>query len=45
MTRREQALLEENREILENMGLTVEPFGDGEVRVRFFTLVLGEPQA
>ena len=45
MTRREQALLEENREILENMGLTVEPFGDGEVRVRSIPMVLGEPQA
>lgn len=32
MTRREQALLEENREILENMGLTVEASGHGEVR-------------
>lgn len=45
ITRREQALLEENREILENMGLTVEPFGDGEVRVRSIPMVLGEPQA
>ena len=45
LTRREQALLEDNRELLEPMGLTVEPFGDGEVRVRSIPMVLGQPQA
>ncbi len=45
LTRREQALLEENQALLEPMGLTVEPFGDGEVRVRSIPMVLGEPQA
>lgn len=45
LTRKEQSLLEDNREILENMGLSVEPFGDSEVRVRSIPMVLGEPQA
>ena len=45
LTRREQALLEANREQLEPMGLTVEPFGDGEVRVRSIPMILGQPQA
>lgn len=45
LTRREQALLEANRELLEPMGLTVEPFGDGEVRVRSIPMILGQPQA
>ena len=27
------------------MGLTVEPFGDGEVRVRSIPMILGQPQA
>lgn len=45
LTRREQALLEENRALLEPMGLTVEPFGDGEVRVSSIPMVLGQPQA
>lgn len=46
MTRREQALLEENREILENMGLTGGAFwGLGEVACTLHPMVLGEPQA
>ena len=45
LTRREQALLEASRELLEPMGLTVEPFGDGEVRVRSIPMILGQPQA
>lgn len=45
ITRREQALLEENKALLEPLGLTVEPFGDGEVRVRSIPMVLGQPQA
>ena len=45
VTRREQAILEENHEILENMGMSVEPFGDGEVRVSSVPMLLGEPQA
>lgn len=44
VTRREQALLEENAQLLADMGLCVEPFGDNEVRVRSIPMVLGEPQ-
>ena len=44
VTRREQEVLAENRELLEGIGLTVEPFGDSEVSVRTIPMVLGEPQ-
>lgn len=44
VTRREQALLEENAQLLADMGLRIEPFGDNEVRVRSIPMVLGEPQ-
>ena len=45
VTRREQELLEANRELLERMGLTVEPFGTTEVSIRSVPMILGEPQA
>lgn len=44
-TPREQALLEENRELLEKLGLTVEAFGENEIAVRSIPMVLGQPQA
>ena len=44
VTRREQAVLAENRELLEGIGLTVEPFGETEVSVRSVPMVLGQPQ-
>lgn len=43
-TRREQALLMEHRELLEGIGLSVEPFGDTEVSIRTIPMILGEPQ-
>ena len=45
VTRREQELLEENRALLEGIGMTVEPFGDQEVSIRSIPMVLGQPQA
>ena len=44
VTRREQEVLEENRNALESIGLTVEPFGESEVSVRSIPMILGEPQ-
>lgn len=44
VTRREQQLIEENREVLEKLGLAVEPFGDQEVSIRSIPMILGEPQ-
>ena len=45
VSRREQELLEENGELLERIGLKVEPFGDQEVSIRTIPMVLGQPQA
>ncbi len=45
VTRREQEVLAENRELLEGIGLTVEPFGESEVSIRTIPMVLGEPQS
>ena len=44
VTRREQAVLSENRELLEGIGFTVEPFGDTEVSIRTIPVVLGQPE-
>ena len=41
-TKREMQILEENRELLEGIGLTVEPFGENEVAIRSVPVVLGE---
>ena len=41
-TKREMQVLEENRELLEGIGLTVEPFGENEVAIRSVPVVLGE---
>lgn len=44
VTRREQSLLMEHRDMLEAIGLSVEPFGDAEVSIRTIPMILGEPQ-
>ena len=44
VTPREQNVLEENRELLEQLGLVVEPFGENEVAIRSIPMILGEPQ-
>ena len=44
VTRREQALLMEHKELLEGIGLSVEPFGDREISIRAIPMILGEPQ-
>jgi len=44
VTRREQELLEDNRDLLQKLGLVVEPFGDQEVSVRSIPMLLGQPQ-
>ncbi len=45
VTRREQELLLENRDMLERIGLDVEPFGDQEMAIRSIPMILGNPQA
>ena len=44
VTRREQETLAENRDLLEAIGFTVEPFGESEVSVRSVPMILGEAQ-
>ena len=44
VTRREQQLLEENRELLEGIGFQTEPFGESEISVRTIPMILGQPQ-
>ena len=44
-TRREQELLENHRELLQSIGLTVETFGETEVAIRSIPMILGQPQA
>lgn len=41
VTKREMALLEENRELLEGIGLVTEVFGEQEVAIRSVPVVLG----
>ena len=45
VTRREQQLLEEHRELLENLGLFVDAFGETEAAIRAIPMILGQPQA
>ncbi len=42
LTKKEQALLEEYRELLEGIGLTTEPFGEQDVAIRSIPMILGE---
>ncbi len=44
VTPREMAVLEENKELLERLGFSVEPFGTGEVAIRSIPMILGQPQ-
>ena len=44
VTGKEQALIEENRELLESVGLSVEIFGSHEAAVRTVPVVLGEAE-
>ncbi len=44
MTRREQEILQEHQELLEGIGLSVEPFGNTEVSIRSIPMILGQPQ-
>ena len=44
VTNREQRLLEDNREALESIGLSVEAFGEKDVAVRTIPVILGEAQ-
>jgi len=45
VTRSEMNLLEENRELLEGIGLRVEEFGEGEAAIRCVPVVLGESES
>ncbi len=45
LTRREQELLMDNQELLERIGLTIEPYGDQEMAIRSIPMILGNPQA
>ncbi len=45
VSRREQALLMDNQALLEDIGLSVEPYGDTEMAIRSIPMVLGQPQA
>lgn len=44
-TRREQQLLSAHHDLLQAIGLTVEPFGENEVSIRSIPMILGQPQA
>ena len=44
VTRNEMRLLEENRELLESFGMTVEPFGETDVAIRTMPVILGDVQ-
>lgn len=44
-TRREQQLLEMHQQLLNDIGLSVEPFGEAEVSIRSIPMILGQPQA
>ncbi|MBQ8313605.1 MAG: DNA mismatch repair endonuclease MutL [Clostridia bacterium] len=45
VTRREQELLMEHQELLEGIGLSIEPYGDQEMAIRSIPMILGNPQA
>ena len=45
VTRREQQLLEEHRELLQTLGLFVDSFGETEAAIRAIPMILGQPQA
>ncbi|MBQ7845644.1 MAG: DNA mismatch repair endonuclease MutL [Clostridia bacterium] len=45
VTRREQELLMEHQDLLEGIGLSIEPYGDQEMAIRSIPMILGNPQA
>jgi len=45
VSRREQDLLMEHHDLLEGIGLSVEPYGDSEMAIRSIPMILGNPQA
>lgn len=45
VSQREQQMLMDNHELLEGIGLSVEPYGDQEMAIRSIPMVLGQPQA
>ena len=45
VTRREQMLLEEHRDMLQTLGLFVDSFGETEAAIRAIPMILGQPQA
>ena len=45
VTKMEMALLEENRELLEGLGLHVEPFGENEAAIRSVPVTLGQNES
>ena len=44
VTNAEQRLLEDNREVLESIGMVIEAFGERDIAVRTIPMVLGEAQ-
>ena len=44
VTKAEQRLLEDNRDVLESIGMVVEAFGEQDVAVRTIPMILGETQ-
>lgn len=44
VTKKEMALIAENREALESVGLMVEPFGEKDIAIRTIPVVLGEAE-
>ena len=45
VTRHEQQILDENRELLQAIGMTIEPFGEQDVAIRSVPVVLGENES
>ena len=44
VTPKEQDVLEAHRELLEQLGLVIEPFGENEMAIRSIPMILGQPQ-
>ena len=45
LTKTEYAVYEENREVLQNAGFDLSPFGEDEIQLRGVPIILGQPQA
>jgi len=44
VTPKEQAVLEDHKELLEQLGLVIESFGENEMAIRSIPMILGQPQ-